>query len=84
MTAQDVSIDATTHYGPCASAGVPGLTSGSRTFQGSGSRSCLSLLSSGTETFTITWNTGQTSTVSVAKLVTIVGATLVVWPPLFR
>ncbi|MFI0421015.1 hypothetical protein [Spongiactinospora sp. 9N601] len=77
-TAQDVSIDATTHYGPCAAAGVPGLTSGSRAFQGSGSRSCLSLLSSGTETFTITWNTGQTSTVSVAKLVTVAGATLVV------
>lgn len=77
-TPRNVAITATTTYGPCVSARVPGLTSGSRTFQGTGSRSCLSLLSAGTETFTITWNTGQTSTVSVGKLVNVVGAALVV------
>ncbi|MFF4987011.1 hypothetical protein ACFY19_07465 [Streptosporangium saharense] len=78
VTPRNVAITATTTYGPCVSAGVPGLTSGSRTFQGTGSRSCLSLLSTGTETFTITWNTGQTSTVSVSKIVNVVGAALVV------
>ncbi|RAY15734.1 hypothetical protein DPM19_08110 [Actinomadura craniellae] len=77
-TAQNVSINAATQYGPCVSLGEPGVTSGSRSFQGTGSRSCLGLVQAGTETFTITWNTGQTSTVTVNKISNIVGATLVV------
>ncbi|WP_148088652.1 hypothetical protein [Saccharothrix texasensis] len=39
-------------------------------------RTCLDLLNSGALAFTIVWNTGQTSTVSVNA--TVVGAALVV------
>jgi hypothetical protein len=58
---------------------VPGLTAGSRsaTFPYP-SRSCLDLLDSETVTFTINWNTGQTSTITGNTSVTIVGAALIV------
>ncbi|MFI9005841.1 hypothetical protein ACIGNX_01240 [Actinosynnema sp. NPDC053489] len=75
---QDVTIDVTTQYGPCVSAGNPALTSGHRTISlTQPGFSCLELLNSGPVTFTITWNTGQTSTVSANYSATVVGAALV-------
>ncbi|MEU4769263.1 hypothetical protein AB0H12_39065 [Actinosynnema sp. NPDC023794] len=79
MTPQDVSVVSTTQYGPCASLSNPAITSGSRTrtllIPG---RSCLDLVNSGSTTFSITWNTGQSSTISSNFTSTTVGAALVV------
>ena len=79
LTPQDVTVRSATQYGPCVSASNPAITSGSRsrTLLIPG-RSCLDLLNSGSTTFTITWNTGQSSTVSSNFTSTTVGATLVV------
>ncbi|WP_432903948.1 hypothetical protein ACQP1S_06115 [Micromonospora matsumotoense] len=54
---------------------VPAIISG--TFFGTfhdPNRSCLTLAGSGTSTSTITWNTGQTSTLALNFNTTIVGA----------
>ncbi|MEU1390020.1 MULTISPECIES: hypothetical protein [unclassified Nonomuraea] len=77
-TAQSSTLTASTQYGPCLSTSVSGLTAGSRGAQNTSVRSCLDLLGAGTTTFTITWNTGQTSAVSGNRTTTIVGAALVV------
>jgi hypothetical protein len=78
LTPSNVQITGSTSYGPCVSLSVPGLTSGSTAAQATGTRSCLSLLGASPRTFTITWNTGQTSTLSGNQSSTIVGAALVV------
>ncbi|MEU4449308.1 hypothetical protein AB0K14_38260 [Actinosynnema sp. NPDC050801] len=79
MAPQTVTISVTAQYGPCVSPSNPAITSGSRTYTGQEpGRSCLDLLDSGSFTFTVTWNTGQTSTVSANDTSTIVGAALVV------
>ncbi len=76
---QAVTINSTTQYGPCVSLSNPAISSGSRTrtllIPG---RTCLDLLNSGSTTFTIVWNTGQTSTISSNFTSTTVGAALVV------
>ncbi|MFI9005856.1 hypothetical protein ACIGNX_01315 [Actinosynnema sp. NPDC053489] len=78
-TSQNVTVSVTTQYGPCASLSNPAITSGSRTRTlSSPGLSCLDLLGSGSTTFTITWNTGQTSTVASNFTATTVGAALVV------
>ncbi|MFH8755945.1 hypothetical protein [Streptomyces atroolivaceus] len=65
--------------GPCISASVPALTSGTMVdYVPPRSRTCVDLLAPGTETKTVTWNTGATSTLSMNRTVTVVGATLVV------
>jgi hypothetical protein len=74
-----VTVTASTQYGPCISPSVPGLTSGSRSATVSyPSRSCLDLLKSSSLTFTITWNTGQKSTISANTTASVVGVALVV------
>lgn len=79
MTPQDGALAVTAQYGPCVSLSNPALTSGSSSYTTPVSgRTCLDLLQSGTSAFTITWNTGQTSTVSANRTSTIVGAALVV------
>ncbi|MCE6995426.1 hypothetical protein LZG04_11495 [Saccharothrix sp. S26] len=79
LAPQDVTAHLTAQYGPCVSLSNPALTSGTRTsttvLPGYG---CLDLLNSGPSTFTITWNTGQTSTLSTNRTATVVGAALVV------
>ncbi|MBV1856385.1 hypothetical protein [Catellatospora tritici] len=60
-------------YGACVSASVPAITSGTATGSVTVTRSCLDLLASSTVTFTITWNTGQTSTISANYSPTLVG-----------
>ncbi len=78
-TPQPVTVQVSTQYGPCTAASAPGLTSGSRTAAISyPNRSCLDLLDSSPLTFTITWNTGQKSTISGNTTATVVGAALVV------
>ncbi|MFD9950597.1 hypothetical protein ACFWYW_57330 [Nonomuraea sp. NPDC059023] len=72
---QTVTIKTTNLFGPCTSVSVPAITSG--TFTGSfvvPNRSCLTLAGSGASTSTITWNTGQTSTLSLNYTTTIAGA----------
>ena len=78
LAPQTVTISASTQYGPCTSSSVPGLTAGSRSFTINATRSCLDLLNSAPVTFTITWNTGQQSTVSGNATASHVGAALVV------
>lgn len=77
-TPQTVDVDITTQYGPCVSSSEPDITSGFRTYTGrEPARSCVDLLDNGVSTFTITWNTGQTSTVVANRVVTIAGAVMV-------
>ncbi|WP_052868762.1 hypothetical protein [Streptomyces niger] len=52
-----------TSYGPCLLSSQPSVTSGTRTSAVTGVLSCQALLTPTTDTFTITWNTGQTSAV---------------------
>ena len=79
MAPQTVTGSTVTQYGPCVSLSNPALTSGSMTRTGSAPGiSCLELLQSGPSNFTITWNTGQTSTISSNYTANIVGAALVV------
>jgi hypothetical protein len=79
LTPQNVTISSTTQYGPCTSLSHPAITSGirARTTTDPG-QTCLDLLESGSLTFTITWNTGQTSTISAKRTSTLAGTTLIV------
>ncbi|GAB2662915.1 hypothetical protein [Nocardia goodfellowii] len=63
-------------YGPlCVGTGsAAGITSGTHYSSNTTSRSCLQLLSTGNVSWTITWNTGQTSTVSTSRVSNVVGA----------
>ncbi|MEU4742645.1 hypothetical protein AB0G02_19580 [Actinosynnema sp. NPDC023658] len=77
-TPQTVVVNSSARY-TCVSAGVPALTSGTRTVEvSSPGRSCLDLLTGFPVTLTITWNTGQTSTLSGSSTVATAGATHVV------
>lgn len=79
LTPRASTTTASTQYGPCVSLSQPGITSGSRTASiFYPSRSCLDLLDSQAITFTIKWNTGQTSTISANTTTSVVGATLTV------
>lgn len=65
--------------GPCVSASVPDLTSGTHSAANAPrERTCLELLGARSGTRTITWNTGDTSTLSMNGTTTVVGALLVV------
>ncbi|MEV0188199.1 hypothetical protein AB0I39_06640 [Kitasatospora purpeofusca] len=74
-TPQTVTVKSTNLFGPCTSTSHPDITSGtfSGTFTVPG-RSCLTLAGSGTATSTITWNTGQTSTLALNFTTAIAGA----------
>ncbi|MFD7922038.1 hypothetical protein ACFV3R_22765 [Streptomyces sp. NPDC059740] len=77
-SAQQVSA-ATISYqlGPCVSVSQPGLTSGTADVSNPPrQRSCLDLLSSGSTTIVVTWNTGQKSTLSLHFSTTVAGAVL--------
>ncbi|MCK2218195.1 hypothetical protein MF672_031045 [Actinomadura sp. ATCC 31491] len=81
LTASPQTVTSTTNqqYGPCVSASVPGLTSGSRfTVVTSSGLSCLELLAARPFGFTITWNTGQTSTISGNLVANLSGGVLTV------
>jgi hypothetical protein len=78
-TPAPTTVTSSTLYGPCTSASVPGLTSGSRiaTFPYPDA-SCLKLLEPASLIFTITWNTGQTSTISGNTTVTSAGTAVII------
>ncbi|PSL52505.1 hypothetical protein B0I31_113178 [Saccharothrix carnea] len=79
VTPRDVTVGITSQLGPCVSLSNPAITSGAINFSALvRGLSCLDLLQSGSITYTIVWNTGQTSTISANYTVTIVGAALVV------
>ncbi|NUT37577.1 MAG: hypothetical protein HOV79_31420 [Hamadaea sp.] len=88
-TPQPVTDSTTALYGPCVSATHPAITSGTRTATFPTVSSCADLLGPGTITYTITWNTGQTTTITsnftrvVAGAVYTVAATGVVTGGLF-
>ncbi|MFI6099807.1 hypothetical protein ACIA8G_29985 [Lentzea sp. NPDC051213] len=63
----------TTRYGPCVSLSAPGLT-GYQSITSVRSRTCLDLLTTSSGTETIIWNDGTSSTVSVNRVVNVVGA----------
>lgn len=75
---QSTTVTANRLYGPCTSLSVPGITSGSVSATIPTTSSCVSLLSSRPVSFTITWNTGQTSTVSGNAAANIAAAVLTV------
>ncbi|MEW2266302.1 hypothetical protein ACGF5T_32015 [Streptomyces sp. NPDC047853] len=64
-------------FGPCLSLSQPNVTSGSSVVTNPPrQRTCLDLLAGGSMTIVITWNTGQTSTVSANFNTNVVGALL--------
>jgi hypothetical protein len=77
LTPTTTTVTTTNQYGPCLSLTQLGLTSGSRSSIAVRTRSCLELLTAGTITYTITWNTGQTSTISGDITASVAGAVVV-------
>lgn len=71
---QQTTVSTTALYGPCTSLSYPAITSGSRMVSFSTVSSCLDLLGPGTITYTITWNTGQTTTITSNFNRVVVGA----------
>ncbi len=77
-TPRNVAISSTAHYGPCTSLSHPAVTAGFRARTANDQeQTCFDLLDVVSLTFTITWNTGQTSTISANRTINIVGAALV-------
>jgi hypothetical protein len=78
-TPQPSATSSSWQLGPCVSASVPGLTSGAHSDTGTlRPRSCLELLGSGALTAAVTWNTGDTSMLSLNRTTTVVGAVMIV------
>lgn len=74
MTPQTVTITVNSLWAPCVSATVPALTSASTKFTITATnRSCATLVGPASYTSTVTWNTGQTSTMSLNSNATMVG-----------
>lgn len=78
-TPQTVGTTPTIQLGPCVSPSTPGITSGTSVYTGPPkTRTCLALLTAGTATKVVTWNTGATSTLSTNYTVTVAAAVVVV------
>lgn len=74
LTPQNVVITVNSLYAPCVSSTVPALTSGSSNFTFSATnRSCANLLGSASAVSTVTWNTAQTTTLSLNSTANLVG-----------
>lgn len=74
LAPQSVSVSTSALYGPCVSLSQPAITSGTRAATVTTTSSCADLLGSGTFTYTIIWNTGQTSTLSTNYTRAVAGA----------
>lgn len=74
LTPQPVALTLTAQYGPCVSPSQPTITSGARAVTVNITAGCLDLLGAASGSYTITWNTGQTSTVAVNTNRVIAGA----------
>lgn len=78
-TPQMTSASASYQLGPCISLSQPQVTSGTSVLtRPPRLRTCADLLGASSGTFVITWNTGQTSTVSANFNTTVAGAVLTV------
>jgi hypothetical protein len=78
-TTQIVTLTSQSSLGPCVSLSEPSVTSGSWTsVTPNVPIDCSGLLGANTGTHTVTWNTGQTSTLSGNRVSSIEGAALVV------
>ena len=75
-TPRPITVSTTALYGPCISLSQPALTSGSRITSLTTVTSCLDLLRPGSITYTITWNTGQHSTIISNFTSIVAGAVL--------
>lgn len=75
---QDVVIHGSTQYGPCTSPTRPDLTSGTASVAIPDSWSCAEVLGGTASVFTITWNTGETTTVSANRTSSVVAGVLLV------
>src|SRR4029079_17400676 len=74
LTPHNVTVTVNSLYTPCVSSTDPTLTSGLSTFTFSApNRSCASLLGPRSATPKGTWNTGQTTTMSLNSTANIVG-----------
>lgn len=80
LTLEEASqtVTSDTLYGPCESLSENDLTSGSSHTTVTSTFSCLAPLESGFRTHTITWNTGQTSTLGLNRTVTNLAGNTVV------
>lgn len=77
LTPQSVTVVASTQYSTCISPTQPAVTSGTRGSTIVMTRSCLDLLSPANQTYTISWNTGQSSTISGTVSTSTVGAVVI-------
>lgn len=77
-TPQPTNISINSHYGSCASVTHPSLAYGDTVSAfAAPSGSCLDLLAPATNTNTITWNTGETSVISLNSVFNVVEGELV-------
>ncbi|MFT7839838.1 hypothetical protein Q5530_27160 [Saccharothrix sp. BKS2] len=76
---QTMALSVSRQYGPCVSATRPDITSGHSSATGtSQGATCLSLLGANAITIPITWNTGETSTLSGNNVSSLSGLALTV------
>jgi hypothetical protein len=72
-TLQPTTIVKQTSYRPCVSQSDPNVVSGTSNVTFSMMDDCTMLMLTGPTTFTILWNTGQTSTISATRTPMLVG-----------
>jgi hypothetical protein len=75
---QPTVVQKQTFYRPCTAPANPNLTSGTLSTTSTLNDMCSMVLLGGLVTQTITWNTGQTTTMSLNRTATITGTTLTV------
>jgi hypothetical protein len=78
LVVQPTLVQKSTSYTPCAAPTAPNLTSGSLATSSTINDACPMVLLSGTVVQTVTWNTGQTTTMTLNRTATISGTTLTV------
>lgn len=75
---QPTQVDRKTAYEACTSPTVPEITSGKSVLSLTMLDDCTMVLAPSTVSFTITWNTGRTSTIKATRTATLSGNTLTV------
>jgi hypothetical protein len=78
LVVQPTTITKVTRYNPCMAPAVPNLTSGVLSTTSFLNDACPMVLLSGTVVQNITWNTGQTSQLTLSRTASITGTTLTV------
>jgi hypothetical protein len=72
MEQQTITVDKTTNYRQCSSATAPEVTSGELLRVGARLDSCPQAFAAGIVVQTITWNTGETSTLRLSRSATLI------------